>query len=64
MTPADPLPFSAAAERARDAQWGPRRPADVANEATRTGLGLEQRLAMPANTLLPAFRHAGAAPAC
>ena len=42
--------------RARNPAWGIRRLADVADEAARCGLTLEQRVAMPANNLMLVFR--------
>jgi SAM-dependent methyltransferase len=42
--------------RARNRAWGIRRLADVAQEAARFGLTLEQRVSMPANNLTLAFR--------
>ena len=41
--------------RARDADWGIRRLADVTAEARRSGLRLRERHAMPANNLLLVF---------
>lgn len=46
--------------RARDAQWGVRRLADVQRVAGDAGLVLEQRVAMPANNLLLHFVPASA----
>jgi len=38
--------------RARNTAWGLRRREDVAQEAARAGLSLQERVAMPANNLL------------
>jgi hypothetical protein len=46
--------------RARNPDWGLRRLADVAHEAARFGLTLEQRVPMPANNLTLVFRAAAA----
>ena len=46
--------------RARNPAWGLRRLQDVANEAARAGLVLHERVAMPANNLLLAWRRRGA----
>lgn len=43
--------------RRRDPAWGLRRLADVAQEAARAGLVLHERVAMPANNLLLAWRR-------
>lgn len=43
--------------RARDPRWGVRRLADVVDAAAAAGLSFEQRLPMPANNLLLAFRR-------
>jgi len=43
--------------RSRDPAWGLRRLAEVADEARRAGLALEQRFDMPANNLMLAFRR-------
>lgn len=43
--------------RSRDAAWGLRRLQDVAQQAAQAGLVLEERVAMPANNLLLAWRH-------
>lgn len=45
--------------RARNPAWGLRRLADVAAEAAAAGLALHERVDMPANNLLLAWRHAG-----
>jgi len=47
--------------RARNPAWGIRRLADVAGEAAKAGLCLRETLAMPANNMLLAWAHAGAA---
>ena len=44
--------------RARDPRWGLRRLADVVAEAAAVGLGLRERIAMPANNLLLVFARA------
>lgn len=46
--------------RARDAQWGIRRVADVAAQAQAVGLCLRERVAMPANNLLLVWARSGA----
>ena len=43
--------------RRRDARWGLRRLADVAAEAASAGLELAERIALPANNLLLAWRR-------
>jgi Protein of unknown function (DUF938) len=43
--------------RARDAGWGLRRLADVQAQAKAAGLGLRQRIVMPANNLLLVFER-------
>jgi SAM-dependent methyltransferase len=43
--------------RRRDASWGLRRVAAVADEAARAGLAFEERIAMPANNLVLVFRR-------
>lgn len=48
--------------RRRNSAWGLRRLADVAGEAAQAGLVLHERVAMPANNLLLAWRR-GAPPA-
>ena len=53
--------------RARNAQWGLRRMADVTREAKQVGLHLAQRFAMPANNLILCIRegsHEDAGPGC
>lgn len=45
--------------RARNPAWGLRRLADVAAEAAAAGLALHERVDMPANNLLLAWRRAG-----
>lgn len=45
--------------RSRDPAWGLRRLEDVALEAGRAGLGLRERVAMPANNLLLVWGRAG-----
>jgi hypothetical protein len=44
--------------RARNPAWGLRRAADVLQEAARAGLQFDERVALPANNLLLAFRRA------
>jgi hypothetical protein len=44
--------------RMRNAEWGLRRVEDVAAQAARHGLGLAERVAMPANNLCLVFRKA------
>ncbi len=44
--------------KARNPQWGLRAREDVAMEAARHGLALEERVAMPANNLVLVFRKA------
>ena len=46
--------------RARNADWGLRRLADVVAQARDVGLPFERRFAMPANNLLLVFRSAPA----
>jgi hypothetical protein len=48
--------------RTRDAAWGLRRLSDVAAMAEAAGLALHERVAMPANNLLLAWRRISAAP--
>jgi SAM-dependent methyltransferase len=43
--------------RSREPAWGLRRLAEVADEARRAGLALEQRFDMPANNVMLIFRH-------
>ncbi len=47
--------------RARNPVWGLRRLQDVAQEAQRAGLALHERVEMPANNLLLAWRRGGVA---
>ncbi len=47
--------------RARNAAWGLRRREDVEREAARAGLVLDERVTMPANNLLLAWRRGEAA---
>lgn len=47
--------------RARNPAWGLRRLADVAEQAAKAGLCLRETLPMPANNMLPAWAHGGAA---
>ena len=48
--------------KARDPGWGIRRLADVLAHARDAGLGLRERVAMPANNLMLVFHREGAAP--
>jgi Protein of unknown function (DUF938) len=45
--------------RARHADWGLRRLADVVDEARSVGMSMERRIDMPANNLLLVFRREG-----
>ncbi len=47
--------------QARNPAWGLRRLQDVAQEAERAGLVLHERVEMPANNLLLAWRRGGVA---
>ncbi len=49
--------------RRRDPAWGLRRLADVLDQAQAVGLGLRERVAMPANNLLLVFGRAALTPA-